>query len=180
MGELTLRFLHIDDQRSFEAAIEEFRDNLPAFDFALSRDRCESFPQYVDMCERWSRGVALPDGFVPCSFFVGVVDGEVVGRLSLRHELNDFLSKYGGHIGYGVRPSMRGRGYATQMLKQALPMCAQRKIQRPILFCDIDNIASRRTIEHCGGEFEGVVDAPTPGQKFRRYGINVIPSSRFS
>jgi predicted acetyltransferase len=180
MGELTLRFLHIDDQRSFEAAIEEFREDRPAFDFALNRDRCESFSEYVDMCERWSRGVGLPDGYVPCSFYVAVVDGEVVGRVSLRHSLNDFLSKYGGNIGYGVRPSMRGRGYATQMLRQALPICAHLHIKRAVLFCDAHNVASRKTIERCGGAFDGLVDAPTPGEKFRRYTIDVSPHLRIS
>lgn len=67
-----------------------------------------------------------PYGIGKCenTFLVGVVEHEIVGRLSLRHYLNDFLARIGGHIGYGVTPAHRKKGYATEMLKQALPICS--------------------------------------------------------
>jgi predicted acetyltransferase len=57
---------------------------------------------------------------VPATFLVAEVDRALVGRVSIRHELNAFLADVGGHIGYGVRPRYRGRGFATEILRQAL------------------------------------------------------------
>ena len=83
-----------------------------------------------------------------------VDDGEYVGWMSIRHELNDWLREVGGHIGYDVRRSCRGRGHATAMLAAALPIARDLGIQRALVTCDDDNIASRRVIEHNGGVLE--------------------------
>jgi predicted acetyltransferase len=62
----------------------------------------------------------MPADRVPATFLVADVDGAIVGRVSIRHELNDHLTHFGGHIGYGVRPAHRRRGYATEILRQSL------------------------------------------------------------
>jgi predicted acetyltransferase len=123
----------------------------------------------VKQLEGHSRGIGVPAGFVPNTFFVGVVAGVVVGRLSLRHSLNDFLAKVGGHIGYGVIPSQRRRGYATEMLRQAIPICASLGITRALITCDEHNVGSRKVVESCGGVFEGLIDCPESGVPKRRY-----------
>lgn len=82
-------------------------------------------------------------------------DGEeYVGRMSIRHELNDWLQRVGGHIGYDVRPSRRREGHATAMLAAALPLARELGIDRALVTCDLDNHASRRTIERNGGVLE--------------------------
>jgi predicted acetyltransferase len=168
---LQLRPLRLEDERSFAEACEEFRQETPAFDFALDRSRAATFADYVARLQEWSHGVNLPEGYVPASFYVGVVDGVIVGRLSLRHAFNDFLRVAGGHIGYGVRPSQRGHGYAKEMLRQSLPLAAAVGIERALVLCDVDNGASRKVIEANGGVFESIIDDPKFGAPKRRYWI---------
>jgi predicted acetyltransferase len=73
-----------------------------------------------------AKGIGLPDGWVPTHTFWLVRDGKtIVGVLNLRHALTAFLEGEGGHIGYSVRPSERGKGYATGLLAMALPEVRQ-------------------------------------------------------
>jgi predicted acetyltransferase len=88
------------------------------------------------------------------------VDGdEWLGRLAIRHRLTPVLVELGGHIGYVVRPSARRKGHATAMLAQSLPIAAELGIDPALVTCDADNVASRKVIESCGGEFEDRRDA---------------------
>lgn len=168
---LELRLLRPEDERSFRAALAEIQNETRPWDFALGGLGDRSFSDYLAMIDGWPRGENLPPCFVPGCFCVGVVDGEVVGRVSVRFQLNDFLARVGGHIGYGVRPSQRGRGYATAMLRQALPICAARGIPRALLTCDLDNVGSIKVIERCGGIFEGLTNDPKLPIQRRRYWI---------
>jgi predicted acetyltransferase len=77
-----------------------------------------------------------------------------IGRTSIRHELTEMLREVGGHIGYDVRPSLRRRGHATEMLRQALPVARQLGIDPVLVTCDVDNVGSRRVIEANGGRLE--------------------------
>lgn len=105
------------------------------------------------------------------TFLIADVDGVIVGRTSIRHELNAYLLREGGHIGFGVLPAHRGRGYATEILRQSLVVAHAVGIDRVLVTCDEDNAASIATIERCGGELEGVV--PTEhGPPKRRYWVD--------
>ena len=97
------------------------------------------------------------------------MDGVVIGRVSIRFRLNEFLSRIGGHIGYGVRRSRRRRGYATEMLRQALPICAGNGIKQALVTCDVDNPGSIKVIERCGGIFESLTCEPDLKIQKRRY-----------
>lgn len=95
-----------------------------------------------------------PDHHVPQSTW-WLVDGEVyIGRISCRHELNEWLADLGGHVGYEIRPSARRRGHATAMLRAVLPQVNQLGVDPALLTCDVDNLPSRKVIESAGGVFE--------------------------
>ncbi len=97
----------------------------------------------------------LPDQMVHCDYY-WITDGPdtVVGFLALRHQLNAWLLEEGGHIGYSVRPARRGEGHATRALCSAVRRAAELGIDRALVTCDEDNVASARTIERNGGVYE--------------------------
>ena len=95
-----------------------------------------------------------PADFVPCTTYWWTDGDTYLGRINLRHRLNERLRDIGGHIGYDIRPSARRRGHATAMLAAALPHAAALGIDKALVTCDADNIASRKVIEANGGAFE--------------------------
>lgn len=98
--------------------------------------------------------IVLPNDIVPCTHLWWVEGKTYLGRLSIRHSLTRWLREYGGHIGYGVRPSARRQGHATAMLAASLPVAKQLGIDPALLTCDDTNLASRKVIEACGGRLE--------------------------
>jgi len=97
---------------------------------------------------------------------------KVVGMVNIRHELNAYLMKFGGHIGYSIRPSYRNQGYAKLQLNLALDILRQKGVDRALITCNADNVASKKTILACGG----VEDTPTieeDGTVIKRFWITL-------
>jgi predicted acetyltransferase len=140
------------------------------FVFLLGWDPDQPWAAYVRALERHRRGLELAPGWVPDTFLAAAVDGEVVGRVSIRHELNEFLENVGGHVGYAVRPAHRRRGYATEILRQALIIARSEGVDEVLVTCDEDNLASATIIERQGGVLEDVRPDPE-GPPKRRYWI---------
>lgn len=117
----------------------------------------ENFTQFVQM--QLDRQHTTPKDFV-CDTLYWAIDenGTMLGRISIRHTLNDFLKKVGGHIGYIVRPSFRQKGIATEMLRLILQTPKAREIGKILLTCDENNLASEKTILKNGGLYEKTVD----------------------
>jgi predicted acetyltransferase len=103
-------------------------------------------------------GRNLPPHLVPATELWLIADGAFVGRVSIRHDLNDYLRSFGGHIGYVIRPTARRRGYGKAILKLAIPEARKLGIERALVTCDKTNLASRKIIEANGGVFESEVD----------------------
>ena len=102
-------------------------------------------------------GLGLPEGFVPYIQLVTfTADGQAVGFLNLRLQLNDYLLQEGGHIGYSIRPSARGKGLAKEQLRQGLQVAKSKNIKCALVTCDCDNAASRAVILANGGALEDI------------------------
>ncbi|WP_392876332.1 GNAT family N-acetyltransferase [Streptomyces sp. LN499] len=100
-----------------------------------------------------------------------IVEGDRVhGGIALRHGLDDYVLQF-GHIGYGVRPSSRRRGLATWALGRILDEGRTLGLEQVLIVCEVDNLASVKTIEHQGGVLEGVRDAEHG--PVRRYWIKI-------
>jgi predicted acetyltransferase len=91
------------------------------------------------------------ESVVPKTHLWAIAEDQFVGRISIHHELNDALRSSGGHIGYDTVPSVRGRGVATEMLRQALPVARALGLHEVLITCDDTNMASIRVIEKNGG-----------------------------
>lgn len=116
----------------------------------------------------------LPEGSVHNDLY-WIVDGEeVIGFLSFRHTLNEWLREAGGHIGYAVRASRRRQGYASAALALGLERARQIGLDKVLITCDEDNVASYRTIERAGGVLQDISDQSERGQgMLRRYWVQL-------
>lgn len=121
-----------------------------------------------------ARKETCPEGFVPDETYMTVreKDNRLVGMINIRMELTDFLRDFGGHIGYGIRPDERGKGYAPRQLALALERCRQVGLNPVLLTCRTDNVRSRRTILRCGGQYEDTRTKPD-GEQMERYWITI-------
>lgn len=166
--ELKLRSLTKDDEPAFVAAQRAMEPE--GFEFGFYYDEGMVWVDYLDLMAAHSRGEGLAAGRVAASLLVADVDGVLVGRVSLRHDLNEWLAEVGGHIGYCVLPAHRRRGHATQMLRQSLVVAAGLGIPNVLVTCDEDNLGSRKVIEANGGVFERHAINPD-GPLKRRYWV---------
>ncbi len=162
-----LRPLRLDDEEPFRAADRELV--AEGFDFGLGLRDDADWGGYVRATYDRARGINLPHGWVPEHFLVAEVGGVLVGRVSIRLTLNDYLERLGGHIGYGILARYRRRGHATEILRQSLIVARASGVERVLVTCDEDNVGSATVIETCGGRLESVIAAGQGQQKRRRY-----------
>lgn len=132
------------------------------------------FPALIEQLKGYSVGVGVPEGFVESTTYWLIDEScRVLGGVNIRHRLNEYFSTRGGHIGYGIRPSERRKGYATEQLRLALDIMREMGITRVLITCDKDNPGSVRTILKNGGVLDSeAVDGET-GKLFQRYWINL-------
>lgn len=169
---LVLRRPKQDEEDEFKRAHRATTPEVPSF-LHYYKDGM-SFSRYLEVLEEQERGVNLPPNHVPSTFLFAFEGHRIVGRVSIRHTLNDFLLRVGGHIGYVVVPEFRRQGYATAMLQLALRIaCDKLGIDRVLVTCDDDNVGSIRTIEKNGGVLENVITGPDLHKPKRRYWIDL-------
>lgn len=117
----------------------------------------------------------IPPGWVPESWFWLIDDDIYIGTTRIRHYLDEGLRRYGGNIGYEIRPAKRRQGYGTAILRLALVEAGKLGITRALVTCAHDNIGSRKIIEANGGVFEGEDEVRVMGETIceRRYWIDI-------
>ena len=152
---LRLRPLRDEDEAAFTAGHRAMA--AEGFTFGLGYEPGKPWRTYLTEQEDYRHGRNLPARHVPGTFLVAEVAEEIVGRTSIRFRLNDFLAEQGGHIGYGVLPQHRRRGYATEILRQSLIIARAARVDRVLVTCDQDNAGSRAVIESCGGVLDSIL-----------------------
>jgi predicted acetyltransferase len=139
--------------------------------WSLNLDTAD-FHLLIETLYGYSEGIGLPDGFVECSTFWLINKcNKILGAIDIRHRLNEFLLFRGGHIGYGIRPSERKKGYASVMLSLALKQCEVIGIPKVLITCLKNNIGSAKTIIKNRGILES--EDIDNGEIFQRYWINL-------
>ena len=135
--------------------------------------------RYLEVLAERERGLNLPPGHVPSTFLFVFKEDRIIGRVAIRHRLNDLLLRVGGHIGYVIVPEFRRRGHATTSLRLALDFARDRLGHaRVLVTCDDDNIGSIKTIENNGGVLEEVVSGSDLDKPKRRYWIETGRAGR--
>ena len=131
----------------------------------------DTFSEWKDTifqtCENNRLGRGLPDGYVPASEFWLVGDGGLIGAGAVRHRLTPALERFGGHIGYAIRPSLWNQGYGTLQLALLLREAFLLGIDRALTTCDENNIGSYRVMEKNGGVYQDTIVDTIDGQPRR-------------
>ncbi len=172
-----MRFIEptIEYEEQIRIYRQEFLDTGSSMDGTGALRRMEDPKQWIEYSLNSKKKETVPDGLVPATqyIFVRESDNKIVGMLQIRHYFNDFLEKFGGHIGYSVAPSERRKGYATQMLQNGLEKCKKLGIHKVLITCDYDNEGSRKTILKNGGVYESTVHEPNEDIDLQRYWIEI-------
>lgn len=117
-----------------------------------------NYREWLESTYKFENIETCPENRVPAHTLFLVEDNKrILGAINIRHYLNDYLLNYGGHIGYGIRPSERKKGYASLMLSLALSKAKELGINKALITCDKDNLGSARTIMKNGGVLENEV-----------------------
>ena len=117
-----------------------------------------SYEAWLDYTYKIENKDSCPPHLVPAhTYFLSDENKRILGAINIRHYLNDYLFNYGGHIGYGIRPSERKKGYASLMLSMALPIAKELGINKILITCDKNNAGSAKTIINNGGILENEV-----------------------
>ncbi len=143
------RLPEINDKAMLQEYVQEHYENKET---SISASLGLSSSEYSDWVEKMQRNASVGDEEWGKSLLYLCFDkSKLIGLLSIRYDLPEFLRKKYGDIGYGVRPSERNKGYATMMLQYALSVCRNKGMTKVILGCYKDNIASAKTIQKNGG-----------------------------
>ncbi len=155
--------------RSFEKEWVESEELIVPYSARLLEN------SYEDWCELVKRyETEAPEGFVTAhTFFMIDEHDKIIGAINIRHDLNAFLLNYGGHIGYGIVPSERGKGYASRMLSLALKITKEFGINDVLITCNKSNPASAKTIIRNGGVLENEIPDEAGEKIIQRYWIKL-------
>lgn len=173
------RLALVKPNNDFANQIAEYRKEFLACNDSMdgcgSLRRMEDPYEFIKKCKDCESVDTLPEGLVPATqlFLVRAEDNKLLGMIQIRHYLNEYLSKFGGHIGYSIRPCQRRKGYAKKMLSMALLECKNLGINRILITCIDGNLGSERTILANGGVYESTVYDPEEDLHLKRFWINL-------
>lgn len=172
MTSVTLRELTIRDEGPFLFGARRCSpEDLKWYSFIWNWNL--PFQQYLQKLADNKAGVNLAPDRVPDTMLYGFLENQIIGRVNIRHNLNEEISHRGGHLGYWIHPDFRGMGYGFEMVREALPICKNLGLTKILITCADDNFASIRIIEKLGGSLENKVADSESGEKIRWYWLSI-------
>lgn len=172
MSKLNLRELTKHDEKVFLDGLKDWEnEDLSWYTFVWKTGM--NFFEHLEILEQQKNKINLQTGKVPSTMLYAFVENKIVGRLSVRHELNKGLLERGGHLGYAVSPLARNRGYATEIYKQGLEFCRKLGLEKILVTCSDQNTASWKIIEKFPAHLENRFHDTIKNEMVRRYWINI-------
>ncbi len=169
---LTLRELDQNDKQAFLLGYEDWKnEDLSLYSFVWKPGM--SHVEHLQILRDQKDKSKLPSNRVPSTMLYGFVNGEIVGRFNIRHELNQNLFERGGHVGYSVSPRHRKNGYATQMFRQGMNYCKHLGLDKILITCVDQNTPSWKIIERFGGTLENKIFDTEEEEYVRRYWLDI-------
>ncbi|MEM8497643.1 MAG: GNAT family N-acetyltransferase [Pseudomonadota bacterium] len=154
-------------ESSYLEYLEELGDE-ERYPYPMDLDHSD-FSGLIQTLHNYSRGIDLPDWLVPNTTYWFINQKELVGVAHLRHELNSQLREAGGHIGLGIRPSYRGKGFGKEILRQTIEKARELGIKDVHIHCHRHNEASARMIRSVGGILESEITEEGTDKIVQRY-----------
>jgi predicted acetyltransferase len=168
---ITVRELTVFDESAFLKGAKEWApEDLTWYSFDWKPG--VAFNDHLERLRKNKANIDVPPQFVPSTMLYGFVDGQIVGRISIRHRLNENLKQRGGHVGYAIAERFRKNGYATELMRAGLQYCrTELGLKEVLVTCADDNVASWKIIEKFGGTLEARVLDSNEDEMMRRYSI---------
>lgn len=157
---MIFRLLDISDKKLIEEYRNFFLNNEEPIPGAAGLEESSNIENWIkEKLLETSKETLINKNFVPATTFLLIDNNTLVGIINLRHELNDYLLNFGGHIGYSIRADYRRKGLAKFMLQQTLLYAFEKlKLDKVLITCNSINIASEKTILSCGGKLENIIE----------------------
>lgn len=144
-----------------EAILEmckEYNINNEDYNGAFFIKNIIDYEDKIKELDNASNGILDNPAFVPYTCYVFIKENKIVGVGSVRHYLNEYLEKFGGHIGYSIRPTERKKGYGSKALELLINQAKEMNIEKILITCNINNIGSKKVIENNNGKFINQID----------------------
>ena len=172
--ELYLKIPTIEDKQIILDYKQEFEKNNDYLAGSGSLNLFDNFEDWFKKVQNDLSKETCGEGRVPATQYLTIrkTDNKLVGMLQIRHSLNEYLLNFGGHIGDSVRPTERNKGYATKQINLALQECKRLGLNKVLITCNKNNIASAKTIIKNGGVLENELQK-SEGEIFQRYWIEI-------
>jgi len=173
MNELKLVIPEKRHENQVQEMVEEFKKSGEEIIYGFAElNTYKDYEDWLDYRQKHQDVATLPPGRVLATtyFLCDEQESKIFGVIDIRHELNDFLEKEGGHIEYAIRPSARNCGLGSYMMALGLEKSLELGIEKVLVTCDLDNVVSKKVIEKNFGELENKIIS-SEGKTMCRYWI---------
>lgn len=170
---IVVREFTLDDKNILLDMVNEINNFDGNFEGLNNISKIDNYEEFLFKLENNKYQDRIKPAYSPQTTFGFFVDGRLVGGFNLRHNLKGNLINHGGHIGYLIRPSERGKGYGSKLLKYALIEARKLEIDRVLVTCRCDNIGSERVILNNNGVYENDYYDEENGKTYKRYWIEL-------